>query len=270
MDNRVLKKLRKAEIEILDEIERVCKKHNIKYFLMFGTLLGAVRHQGFIPWDDDIDIGMTREDYDKFMQIAPKELNEKYHLDYINTNKNYYLPFMKVRNKETLFEEETSLKYDGPKGIWVDIFPYDYIKKNKLSKLTKIKVKFIFLLYETLAIRNLKAKTSSKLAQITTKLMSNKLNFKLIDLLIKEKKKTENIVYYNFRGMKHVVIFNKKDIFPLTTIDFEDKKYAVPKNYKTVLKKLYGKDYMQLPPIEQRESHNPKKVIFEDGEKFEF
>jgi len=103
MEKNVLKKLQLTGFDILKEIDRICQKHNIKYFLMYGTLLGAVRHSGFIPWDDDVDIGMIQEDYIKFIEIAPFELGEKYQLDCDKTNKKYYLPFVKVRNKYPLF-----------------------------------------------------------------------------------------------------------------------------------------------------------------------
>ena len=90
-------KLRKAQIEILDEIVRICKKNNIKYFLNYGTLIGAIRHQGYIPWDDDIDIGMTRIDYDKFTIMASKELSDRFELCNYKNEANHLQNFMKIR-----------------------------------------------------------------------------------------------------------------------------------------------------------------------------
>ena len=105
MKKETLIKLHKSELKILDEIDRICKKNNIKYFFMGGSLLGAVRHQGFIPWDDDIDLAMPRKDYDLFVSIAPSQLSKDFLLDDISTNPNYCLVFSKVRLKNSVFEE---------------------------------------------------------------------------------------------------------------------------------------------------------------------
>lgn len=270
MNNNYLIKLKKAELEILDEIDRVCNKNNIQYFLMFGTLLGAVRHDGFIPWDDDIDIGMLRDDYDKFIEIAPKELKGKFTLDYITTNKNYYMPFVKVRNSKTRFEEKSTINYNGPKGIWVDIFPYNYCEYDKVNFYLKFKSKLLFLMYATLTYKNLHLNNNSFKVKLCSKLFSNKTIFNIIDKLSVCNKKTEKIVYYNFRGLKHVVIFDKNEIFDVKKITFENKKYYAPKHNQKVLEKLYGSDYMKLPPIEQRECHHPQRIVFEDGEVVDF
>ena len=140
MEKEKLKKLHNVEVEILDEFNRICNKHNLQYFLSYGTLLGAVRHQGFIPWDDDLDVSMPREDYEKFIEIAEDELNKEYYIDNKNTNDKYYLNFTKLRKKNTVFEQDFQVNYDGPKGIWVDIFPIDEIKKEN-SKLLFIQNK---------------------------------------------------------------------------------------------------------------------------------
>ena len=118
-----LRKLQLTEIEVLDEIVRICKKHKLQYFLLAGTCLGAVRHSGFIPWDDDIDIGMPREDYEKFLNIALDELDEKYFLQYYKTDENYYLGFAKVRKNNTSFITKGFEKKKGHQGFFVDIFP---------------------------------------------------------------------------------------------------------------------------------------------------
>lgn len=99
MENDYLRNLHSTMIEILDEFDRICNKHNLTYFLIGGTLLGAVRHKGFIPWDDDMDLAMPREDYEKFINVYYKELNDKYYLDNFNNNKLYYLNFSKIRKK---------------------------------------------------------------------------------------------------------------------------------------------------------------------------
>ena len=127
MDKSTLKKLHESEVKVLDEIVRVCNNNDLRYFLMGGTLLGSIRHKGFIPWDDDLDIAMPREDYEKFLEIAPKELCEDFELDDISINKKYWLIFAKVRLKNSHFTEKNyNKKYNGPDGIWVDIFPIDY------------------------------------------------------------------------------------------------------------------------------------------------
>lgn len=99
MYNEIMENLRLVQIELLDELNRICKKFNIKYQLFAGTLLGAVRHKGFIPWDDDIDICMLRNDYIKFIEIAPKVLNEKFYLDEPDSS-NSVVPFAKLRKKK--------------------------------------------------------------------------------------------------------------------------------------------------------------------------
>ena len=89
-DKETLDKLHQVEMEILDDFVKVCEKHKLRYFLTGGTMLGAVRHSGFIPWDDDVDIGMPREDYDKFIEIGDEALGDKYQLECFEHNKNYH------------------------------------------------------------------------------------------------------------------------------------------------------------------------------------
>ena len=102
-ETTVLQSLQKVEIEILDEIDRICRMNNINYCLVGGTLLGAVRHGGFIPWDDDVDVAMPRNDYERFMDVCKSELSDDFYLHSIKTDKTYWYPFIKIRKKHRKF-----------------------------------------------------------------------------------------------------------------------------------------------------------------------
>ena len=104
-DKETLDKLHQVELEILDDFVSVCEKNKLRYFLTGGSMLGAVRHSGFIPWDDDIDIGMPREDYDKFIKLGSEALGDKYTLECFELNDNYHLPFAKIVKNNTIFDE---------------------------------------------------------------------------------------------------------------------------------------------------------------------
>ena len=269
MEKKVLKKLQETEIEILDYLDEICKKHKLKYFLMYGTLLGAVRHKGFIPWDDDIDVGMLREDYEKLIKILVKEKHDKFEIDCINVNKNYYLPFIKIKNCKTLFQEKNSVDYNGNKGIWIDIFPFDNYPDVNLKKFDIIKGRFILAMYSVMINRSLNYKTSKRIS-IISKFINNKGCINLINKFTKNKKDTKYIMFYSINGINDTKIFNKKDIFPLKKIKFEKKEYYAPKNHNKILEQTYGNDFMELPPIEKRITHNPIRIVFEDGEEIKF
>lgn len=120
------KELQKYGLKILSEFHNICEANNIKYILDYGTLLGAVRHKGFIPWDDDIDVAMTREDFNKFQELASKLLPENMFLQTNESDENYYNTFAKIRIPDNNYIEKAVEHFDHVHGPWIDIFIYDY------------------------------------------------------------------------------------------------------------------------------------------------
>jgi len=265
MKKELLLKLQRDTIEILDHVVSICNRNNITYFLYGGTLLGAARHKGFIPWDDDIDISMPRNDYDKMINILKMELNnELYVLDIFNTNKYYWLPFMKVRKKNTIYEEWFQKKYKGYKGIWVDIFPLDdgktpNPKAYALRKLCVSKAKAI------LACRNGYCKNLAwDIARLFFQIIPPFFLHFIIRTAMTLGNNEKNPFFLNFGSQYKIEkqVHLKEKYYPSLELEFEGKMYKVPHDYDYVLTKVYGSDYMQLPPLEKRTTHNPNCIKF--------
>ena len=251
-----LQKLWEKELQILNQIDAICKKHNISYYLMWGTLIGAVRHQGFIPWDDDIDICMPRKDYRKFLRIAKKELSAEYFLQTPFTDKFHSSFFSKVRLNNTAFYAEKDKNVKRHHGIFVDIIPL-YSRKEKDSFFRKLKNRAAAKISEYISNKRegrLKKKFS------IFHLFPQRLLIKIRDSLMKGRGD-----YYISWGYR----FKKTDFYPAIEMSFEGQKYVAPNNYDEVLTIIYG-DYMQLPPIEKQVAHKPAFISFnlnEDAEK---
>lgn len=124
-------KIQQIELSILNEFSKICQKHNLTYFLVGGSCLGMIRHKGFIPWDDDIDLGMPRKDYQKFCEIAKAELPDDLVLQNFDTEPQCGLVFGKIRKKGTILSENYSYHINMNQGVWIDIFPYDFVSNNK-------------------------------------------------------------------------------------------------------------------------------------------
>ena len=269
--------LRKAQnimITILRDIDYICRENNINYWIESGTLLGAVRHGGFIPWDDDIDISMLRADYNKFIKIAEEKLPKDLYIENMYNKSNIDYQWSKVRHKNSEFIEYPELKDHG--GIFVDIFPYDYCNnKNKrmINKKNKLRIiyKFIFYsnkLFSKPYFKNINRNFKILLGKIYTAISSNKdyesINNKLKNKVkfIDELEETNKITY----GVE-VICFKEylyiDDIFPLKEIEFENIKVKCPKNNHNCLKNFFGEDYMKLPKEENRIWHNRGIYIYE-------
>ena len=268
-----LKKIQQEEIEILDEIVRICNKYNIDYFLVGGTCLGAIRHKGIIPWDDDIDIAMSREDYEKFIDIAIKEIDNKYFVQCIKTDPQYYLGFIKIRKNNTTFisEEESSTITNSHQGFFVDIFPLDYT--DNIDKLSlRINITLAKSLTETMTYKKGYKKFNELRHPLIAALglpFSIKKIQKIVNNLMQKQNHKEHKYIGSFAGAYHY----KKDsfpidkVFPASLVEFEGKKYKTFNDPIWYLEHLYG-DYMKLPPIEKRFSHKPNKISFDEGKNY--
>ncbi len=259
-----INEIQQMELGIMEYIHEVCQKIGVKYFLAYGSLIGAVRHQGFIPWDDDMDICMLREDYEKLQDYLIANPDERYEVMSYKNNLNYVYPFMKVQDNHTYLLEE-DVRIDSNMGIYVDIFPVDGYEddvefKNKMTKLIK---KRQLSCYTFKGITNTKSVLNSLLRYVSVIIFyftnTNKYVAQ-IEELAKSRKVSdyEQVDYLIYKDMNKPV-WRREWLEQVTTGTFEGKEFTIPKNYHEILTSDYG-DYMQLPPVEQRVSHHDFKL----------
>ena len=277
MNTNITKKVQRYEIDILQQIARICKKHGIEYFGIGGTALGAVRHKGFVPWDDDIDVGMARKDYEMFLSVAEKELPPGYHVQNFYTEPNSPFYFTKIRKDNTKFVEYYLRDYKMHQGIFVDIFPFDNIPDQPWIQ--KIHFKVSRLLYQLFLCKSLKTVCSSRFElQGEYKKTYKHYVRKIVHYLLYPIPK--KWLFYSMdrcvrlfnhketRKMGHIVRkrlnVSKQNLYPILFLDFDTIQMPVPNNYDAYLKNQFG-DYMAMPPKDKRYGHLPYLVEFEDG-----
>jgi len=258
MEKITLKEQKKIQLDILKYTADICEKNDINYFLGGGTLLGAVRHKGYIPWDDDIDIMVPREDYERLIEVFNCNENSVYELLCYKNCDDYYYPFAKIVNKKTKMEE---LKFNEIKkmGVYIDVFPIDFLPddEKKIKKIFKNYTK----MYKLIAMqkdKRLNEVTKNKmklllkkiLLPIITKPKIRRIILKKIDKLACNYKDTNKVACISGRYLE-VEIMPKEYISDSILVDFENMKFKIPLGYDEYLRKHYG-DYMKIPPKEKQ------------------
>ena len=270
MDATTLRKVQLTQLAILKEFDRVCRKHNISYILSSGTLLGAVRHQGFIPWDDDLDVDMTRENYQRFLACAD-ELPENLFLQNWHNDEEYGLPFSKIRLKNSAFREEACAKMKNC-GIYIDIFPCDKFtddasERRRFQKLNHYRM-MILILSPVYGISPDSALKRAGLHVLRWFLHSKKWKRRYIEKFEQLTQMMNNTDvksrYYENGGATPIGqwIIEPLSFKNTTLLQFEDASFSCPEDYDTYLRAVYG-DYMELPPEDKRaDRHGILEVSF--------
>ncbi len=250
--------VQKKMFEILEQVDLVCRRNNIRYVLDSGTLLGAVRHKGFIPWDDDIDIAMLREDYEKFCAVANKELPANFVFETMDSRKNYPNIFGKCYNIATVYKQESSAHLDIQHGIFLDIFPMDNV-------LPKDKVRQCRTVASLNTVRCLKQKTEKFYPRHVLYLPLMLLPIRTLNRIVERQMKkhanenTEFVCPVCQSGTAKPM-FRREMFTDTVEVDFEDKKFPIPKNFLEYLHGYYASP-MELPPEEKRSpSHGIKEI----------
>ena len=247
-------------LDILLHIDSFCKKHGIRYYLSGGTALGAVRHHGFIPWDDDIDIMMFRDDYERFLTLYKDSDQGEYTLHSFGDNKRYLFPYAKIDNSQTLLIED--LNQPSPFGINIDIFPIDNLP-DSIERQKHIYHKAGFL-KAVLSLKQIKINKSRKPAKNILLACGRFLLLPFSTYSIVKSLATLHrsfpcpessycgVVVWGY-GMSEV---NEKKVFSgVLLTSFEGHQFPIPVGYDTYLHSLYG-NYMELPPLEKRKTHH--------------
>lgn len=263
----IQKKLWKIEQELLDEFHRVCSENGLKYSLAYGTLLGAVRHNGFIPWDDDIDVVMPRKDYDKLIEIWDIKASKGYILQEPYAFPDMVINFAKIRKDHTAFvqtEWEKKKKYH--KGIFIDIFPLDRVAPNRLCQMGQKLLCMLAMLFNrgyTSVHKGIIKVCEKLLLDIVPKSKYRKVQ-KWAERQATRWNNNCNLKWFGFATFEAMQHYYEPNIFEkLTTLEFEGKRYSAFCSYEQILHDEYG-NYMQLPPVENRVwKHHPVLLDFD-------
>lgn len=247
-DGSRLRELQLYMLEMLKFIDKVCKDNNIKYWLSSGTCLGAVRHRGFIPWDDDIDIEMFPEDYNRFCSIVMKMDSHKYVLQTSKTDPEYAFPYAKLRDLNTVIKENSKIdlwyKY---KGVFIDIFPVYYSSSWIIAKTVNLLQNIGF--YKLPWIRNAYAR---RLVRNINKGFLHKFIFPI--LIFFDKFGYKNKLRIGGLGSGFMEQYDKDYVCNLVRCDFEGLSFPIPSKYDQYLTSLYG-NYMELPQMDSIQAH---------------
>ena len=272
----VLKKLQAVETEILADFNTLCEENGIDYFAVGGTLIGTVRHKGFIPWDDDIDLGMTRKNYDKFLQIGDNAFNGKYRTINYEIDNKFAGMFTKWYKAGTVFRDKDAMVTGCVAGIPLDIFcfenvPEDEPKRRKQGRWAWIWGK-IFILRNisrpTIYAEGLKVKIVTGISMICNGALRL---FRISPSSLYEKaqrvaKKYNNIetsyVSYLFDPTPHLSVMKREDLEPTKWAEFENIKIRIPNKAEKYLELRFGDDYMIIPPEDKRHNHPPMELDF--------
>ena len=279
MQHKQLKELsvqdmKRIQLEILSEINDFCKRHGITYYIFAGTLIGAVRHNGYIPWDDDLDICMKREDYNRFFQLFNSSKSNRYSAICFETCPEYYLASGKVIDTNTIMKENTSLSFEI--GVYIDVFPMDYVPSDEVLY-QKMNAE-IGRYRNMLILKNL---TKRKDQAITKKLVLSvgklALSFISRKSILKhitssaQKYLNQHDDSFNVADIS-VYTYGSRELFPISDfsstveLDSEGLKLPAPVGYDHVLSSMYG-DYMRFPPKEKQISHHDYKVYWKEEDK---
>ncbi len=256
LNGELLKKLHKVETEMLVELDRVCRKNDIPYYITAGTLLGAVRHGGFIPWDDDMDICMARSDFKRFLEVCKTDLSDDYYIECQELNPDYWYAIPKICKKNTVFKNIQDSNLKEHIGIYVDIFMLDNVPKQN-GKRQAIYASIANLLQAT--ISNRKTNFNVKKMSIKSKLFFYLTKPFSIRTLSKWRTRvaahySDECKYFTNLASRYGRIkqtMPKDKFYPPVELEFDGYKFLAPKEYIYMLERIYG-DYMKLPPEEKR------------------
>ena len=258
-------------------ISDICDKNNLNYFLYAGTLLGAVKYKGFIPWDDDIDIVLLRDDYEKLLKLLEENENEDYKVLHVGNTKDYYYPYAKLVHKKTKVIENA--KEIDELGAYVDIFPLDGIADGYEKEINKMR--FIWNLaarrmriknseYKSSTVRfdkdNVRFRKMKDFIYIFTDYITLPLGNKFWASVLDKKLKKHNIADYNYvsRYKYNIEVFEKSLFMETAMYDFEGTQFKSIKDYNFLLTIAYG-DYMKELPKERQRSHHQMEVTWRNS-----
>lgn len=258
-----LEHLQRVILSIAKDIDELCRSNNIEYYLLGGSCIGAIRHQGFIPWDDDLDIIMTRENYDKFIKIARAKLDpEKYYVQ--EGLKDWPLAFSKVRLKGTrLHEREDEYATDEMRGIYTDIFVMDNVSDNRFLAVLQYVLAKYHLCYQ-LGERAYKSASWKKklMIALASPLKIKPLRRMVLGFVEKfNSRETKQLGFFYSNARLHNAITPKHIYGTPKYVKFEDTELPVPEHYHEYLTQMFG-DYMKLPDPDQRVGHHVLSVDF--------